>query len=110
MATRFGKQKQRNTSVLNLGFSLLFFTVFLTVMLYSFQNIAKQTEQEQLKSAELALRRAVVQCYALEGQYPPNIKYLEDHYGLQMNQDKYVIHYQSLGGNLLPQISIFCVE
>ena len=35
-------------------------------------------DQETLKKA---IARASVQCYAIEGRYPPSIEYLEEHYG-----------------------------
>ena len=59
---------------------------------------------------EQAVRRAAVQCYALEGSYPSDLTYLEQHYGLMLNHDRYVVHYQSLGSNLMPQIAVFSLE
>ena len=40
-------------------------------------------------SSALAIRDAVqrraLQCYVVEGAYPPDLQYLEDNYGLQVN-------------------------
>ena len=68
------------------------------------------TQSEQLIATEQAVRRAAVQCYALEGSYPSDLTYLEQHYGLMLNHDRYVVHYQSLGSNLMPQIAVFSLE
>ena len=38
-------------------------------------------------SLERALNRSITQCYALEGTYPPNLKYLTDHRLAQIDTD-----------------------
>ena len=37
--------------------------------------------RQSAASAEAAVRRAVVQCYAVEGAYPADLQYLEERYG-----------------------------
>ena len=56
------------------------------------------------------VRREAVQCYALEGSYPEDLAYLKERYGLRYDEERYVVHYKSLGGNLLPEISVFHIE
>ena len=104
---RFGKKESGFSPSYSLLLSMLFFFFTLYILFVAFGNIEKGSKAEQLKSLEMALRRSVVQCYALEGRYPPDLSYLEDNYGLQVNHDKYIVHYQNVGGNLLPEISIF---
>ena len=53
-----------------------------------------------------AVERAVVQCYALEGAYPPNIAYVQEHYGLRVDEERYLIHYRVEGENLRPEILV----
>ena len=60
------------------GYSLALFCVIVLVMLYGFQNAAESSAVENLRMTEDSLRRAVVSCYALEGQYPPDIAYLQN--------------------------------
>lgn len=62
--------------------------------------------KEDLKLAEDAVRKYAVQCYALEGHYPQDIKYLTDNYTLSLN-DEFVYHYEYIGDNMMPDINVF---
>ena len=53
-----------------------------------------------------ALDRSITQCYALEGTYPNDLEYLEEHYGLTYNKDHFYVDYQYIGGNLRPDVTI----
>ena len=55
---------------------------------------------------EDALRRAAVACYAQEGYYPPNVEYMVEHYGLQIDSRRYVVSYTSFAENLMPDITV----
>jgi len=50
--------------------------------------------------------RAIVNCYAIEGAYPPTFEYLENHYGIKIDHDEYVIDYQIFGSNVKPVVQI----
>ena len=69
-------------------------------------GLGKTSESERLKSAENAIRRGVVQCYAVEGQYPPNVQYLVDHYGLVLDEDTYIIEYRAFAENIMPEVLV----
>ena len=34
---------------------------------------------------QLAVQQSALQCYTVEGAYPPNLEYLEENYGLRVN-------------------------
>jgi len=65
-----------------------------------------QASEQAQKLTEESIRRAAVQCYALEGIYPVNIEYLVDHYGIRPDTDRFIIHYQFIADNLLPDIDV----
>ena len=70
---------------------------------------SKLSESNTAKSRgtlERALNRSITQCYALEGTYPPNLKYLTNHYGLTYDSDYYYIDYNYIGSNLRPDVTI----
>ena len=67
-------------------------------------------EQEDVRMAEDTVRKYAVQCYALEGAYPESIEYLADNYTLTLNREKYVYHYDYIGANMMPDISVFAIE
>ncbi len=87
---------------------LLFATVAVCIGLGVGSALKTVTEQ-QLTLLETAVRREAVQCYALEGRYPQTLDYLVEQYGLHYDRERYVIHYRTLGGNLLPEISVFYI-
>ena len=70
----------------------------------------EQATGQAQKLTEESIRRAAVQCYALEGIYPVNIKYLMDHYGIRPDTNRFVIHYQYIADNLLPDIAVIPIE
>lgn len=62
--------------------------------------------EESLEQAEAAVRRACVACYATEGVYPPDLDYLKEHYGLQLDTSEYIVHYHATASNLMPDIAV----
>ena len=55
---------------------------------------------------EETLRRGCTACYAAEGAYPPDLDYLKDHYGLQIDEERYVVRYTAFAENLMPDITV----
>lgn len=88
------------------GTSFILFAAVLLMMLYGFQSAAQSSEAERLRITEDNLRRSVVSCYALEGRYPPDIDYLQQEYGLQIDEEKYIIHYEIFAENIMPDITV----
>ncbi len=66
--------------------------------------------QEALRQLEEALRRSCVACYAAEGVYPPDLDYLEEHYGVQVDGTRYVVYYDVFAENLMPDITVLELE
>lgn len=69
-------------------------------------SVSEETRQQQKKSLESAIRRNVVQCYAMEGRYPESIAYLEEHYGLTYDKEIFFVDYEILGSNMMPDITV----
>ena len=61
---------------------------------------------ESRKHLEQALRRGCVACYAAEGIYPPDIDYLREHYGVQVDETQYHVFYTVFADNLMPDIIV----
>lgn len=82
--------------------------LFLVSYLYlSINNVQKSKDSESLNILCEAIRRSAVQCYAIEGFYPPNIEFLEDNYGLMVDHDKYVVSYSVFASNIMPDIEVY---
>ena len=69
-------------------------------------SISAGTGEQQKASLEEALHRDIVMCYAQEGRYPQSLDYLKEHYGLIYDEDKYMISYEVLGSNLMPDVRV----
>ncbi len=63
-------------------------------------------ENRQLQNMEAAIRRAAAACYAAEGAYPPDLDYLTEHYGIQIDYDRYSVFYDAFAENLMPDITV----
>ena len=61
---------------------------------------------EEKAILEDALRRTAVACYAAEGFYPPDVAYMQEHYGLQLNADRFTVRYVLQASNLMPDITV----
>ena len=81
--------------------------VFFSTALDSLNSGHEAEDQRQL---EEALRRGCVACYAAEGVYPPNLDYLKEHYGVQVDDARYVVIYSVFADNLMPDITVLVNE
>ena len=78
----------------------------ISAFVYGSLSIEAGSDEQGFKTLEDTIRRACVHCYAVEGQYPPNLQYLEEHYGLNINSDKYTVYYYQVSSNLMPDITV----
>ena len=53
-----------------------------------------------------AVQRSALQCYVVEGVYPPNLQYLEENYGLQVNHEDFYVTYDAFASNLPPTVKV----
>ena len=65
---------------------------------------------ERLAQLEQAVRRSCAACYAAEGVYPPDLAYLQERYGLQIDEERYLVHYSATAQNLMPDITVLPLE
>ncbi|MCI9557051.1 hypothetical protein AALA82_10620 [Oscillospiraceae bacterium 50-16] len=101
-------RKRRNTLIPLLQ-GLLFPAAAVAVLLCfatALDGLDSGRSAEDLKQLEQALRRGCVACYAAEGIYPPNLEYLEEYYGLQIDETRYTVHYSAFAENLMPDITV----
>ena len=53
-----------------------------------------------------AVQRCALQCYAVEGVYPPDLQYLELNYGLQINHQDFYVTFDAFASNLPPTVRV----
>lgn len=69
-------------------------------------NVSQGRSEEGRQQLENAIRRAAVACYAAEGIYPPTLDHLIEHYGLQINEERYTVFYEIFAENIMPEITV----
>ena len=76
-------------------------------LIWTFAGSSGQDIREESSFAiQEAVRRSALQCYVVEGIYPPDLAYLEENYGLQVNTDDYYVTYSAYASNLPPDIIV----
>ena len=63
-------------------------------------------DEESAAALRTAVERSALQCYVVEGVYPPSLSYLEENYGLQVNNADYEIVYDIYASNLPPAVRV----
>ena len=69
-------------------------------------NSGRDVDDESVAAITEAVRRSALQCYVVEGIYPPDLAYLEENYGLQINTKDYYVTYNAFASNLPPDIIV----
>jgi hypothetical protein len=96
----------RRLATSRLLWSLVFVVAIVLVMAFSTAGLSGQVRENQAEFLEDSVRRSAVQCYAIEGRFPPDLPYLEKNYNLTIDRSRYAVYYESMGANLLPQIRV----
>ncbi|MCI2106469.1 MAG: hypothetical protein LKK00_07090 [Intestinimonas sp.] len=86
---------------------LLFLLVGLPAVLYTASGVlSSRVHTQALVLTEQSVRRAAVQCYALEGAYPITLDVLTKHYGVSIDETRYFVDYRYVASNLMPEITV----
>ena len=90
------------------GAALLLSALVLGLVLFlsGLSNLESGRRSEGKQQLEEAVRRGAVACYAAEGIYPPDLAYLEEHYGIQVDRAHYTVVYEAFASNLMPDITV----
>ena len=102
---RFSK-KRTPSSISGLILPLAGFLLLLFLFYMGIRQVSIQTENQELDSLTQAIHRNIIHGYAVEGQYPPSLEYMEEHFGLTYDPDRYYIDYQPFGANIMPSVTI----
>lgn len=89
---------------------VLSFAAAIILVVLGVNRTSRAANDQMYSAARDSVMRCVAECYALEGTYPPSIQYLKENYGLTVDESRYIVHYRSLGGNLLPEVAVLPLE
>jgi len=82
--------------------------VFIMIFLLAGRLSSYDATYENLNKSALeeTVMKYVVQCYASEGSYPPDLEYLSENYGLILDHEHYIYDYEIFASNIMPSITI----
>jgi hypothetical protein len=94
-------------------FWIAIFVVLISLALVAgSNNLSGTVTEKQAQFVADSVRRSAVQCYAIEGSFPPTaggLEYLRDNYALTIDDKRYVVYYESMGDNLIPQVRVVSI-
>lgn len=86
--------------------SVICLLAVLLCFLVAVSRLEQGRQAEGKQQLEDALRRTAVACYASEGFYPPSVDYMRQHYALRYDEEQYVVRYEVIASNLMPDITV----
>ena len=105
MRNRFQKQRKIDNKI-RIFLPVMICGIMVAVLWNSSSQIFRETKKRQEESLKEAVIKGAVQCYSVEGRYPESLSYMEKHYGLEYDKDEFVISYEIIGSNRMPQVTV----
>lgn len=95
-----------------LGSLLLPIAAVLALVLFTsaLSGLESGRSEEDLRQLEDTIRRSCAACYAAEGVYPPDLDYLKERYGVQVDEERYAVFYTAIAENLMPDVTVLVRE
>ncbi len=102
----FDTRKKSDFMKISYIIMLIILTFSVTLLIFGISDYQSKYDEIQIKSIRSAIFDSLITCYALEGKYPEDLHYLVENYGLIMNDNKYIYHYELFGSNILPEYDV----
>ena len=89
---------RKHSLILSLAFCLAWTGLFINMT----GSVSTSSSAEQEK--------ALTNCYALEGFFPPDLQYMEEHYGLSYDKSLFFVDYQPVAANIRPDYFVLLLK
>lgn len=89
--------------------SAAFFGALVGVFMQGILSMSRRMDREGEETLRNAIARACVQCYAIEGRYPPSVQYLEENYGIRIDWERFYVFYEGFASNIMPDITVISI-
>ncbi len=99
-------RKKENRNWLPLALGVLVFAAIAVWVTLGLRQTAETSSREGLRLAEESIRRAAVNCYAVEGAYPATYDDLKAWSGVQVDEERYAVFYDIFASNIMPDITV----
>lgn len=102
-----GLAKKEKSRISRYLFSIIICIAIIAILAAGVFYVGRISNKQNLDLTRQSVIRATLQCYAIEGVYPPELEYLEDNYGLMVNKDKFYVEYNCFASNIMPAIEVY---
>ncbi|MFO7612266.1 MAG: hypothetical protein R6W99_07270 [Clostridia bacterium] len=103
----FEKKKKNRIRAISRIFPLAIVFAVIAAVIVSLPSFGRESGYIRADAIEDTIRKYVIQCYALEGSYPPDLDYLAENYGLILDDSRYVYYYDAFAANIMPDIEVY---
>ncbi len=93
----------RKNTIIN----MVLMAVILLIAYWGLTSLDSKSDELQLRTLSDAITRSCAHSYATNGAYPASLDELVENYGLQINEEKYIVHYDAFAPNIMPDIQVF---
>lgn len=103
---------KRRFSILSIGSVIIFgfLAIYVVSAMIGIDKFYHNSDGKQTAMIKKTIEKAAVQCYALEGAYPPDLAYLQSNYGIQLNKEKFFYNYEIFASNIAPQVDVLPIN
>jgi cytidylate kinase len=101
---------RKKRSAARLVATIALFILLAAGLWFGASRVSRQETAGQRQRLQEAICRAAVNCYAVEGCYPADVTYLEEHYGIQIDYTRYSVWYECIGANVMPTVVVAQVQ
>lgn len=84
----------------------IIFIIVMLLFVWGVNSISSTADEKEMETIKNAVVQSAVFCYGVEGSYPESVDYLKENYGLNYNEDKYIVEYEIFARNVRPQIRV----
>ena len=103
---RFGSSSRKKGGIFGIIIPVLFLGAMVVMLNIGVNHLTESHSEESINAVRNAISRASVQYYTLNGRYPHSVEYLAEQFGLQLDFDRFIIHFEAFGSNIPPQIVV----
>ena len=102
----FNKIKIFARNIKGIIFTAVLLFAVIALFITAVNGASEKADSSAVSTLERAIRRAAVQCYAIEGFYPIELDYLVENYGVIIDEANFAVYYQADTPNYVPVIIV----
>lgn len=100
------KRSKNRLNIVSQIITLPFMAIALVILVQSLSGYGATNTALNKSNVQDIVEKYAIQCYASEGSYPPDLAYLVEHYGLILDEERYIYDYDIFASNIMPEIII----